>query len=1584
MAFVLAMASASTAATLDVRAGASSNDAEESGGSVNLSSSDLELVTDGSSVQTVGIRWGGITIPPGATITAAYIQFAARDAQTTATNLLIRGQAADNAAAFATTTNNISGRPRTVAQVSWSPISWPTAGAAGLDQRTPDLTAIVQEIVDRAGWGNGNALAVIITGTGRRNAWAQDGNASLAPLLHVEFSTLPPPENPPVASLSLSQPSPLTVRADASASTDVDLTPIASYEFDFGDGSPLETVLAPNAVATHTYAVAGTYTVTLIATDTGNFPSSPVSSDITVTENIPGSTERRIAASNDDAEEVTGSTVNLSSGDLELIQDGGAQTVGLRWTAVAIPVGATITSAYVQFAAREAQSEVTNLVIRGQAADNPATFASGAGNVSTRPRTTATVNWSPPAWAVGQAGPGQQTPDLRTVIQEIVDRGGWASGNALAIIINGTGHRTAWSFNGQAASAPLLHVEFLVGPPPPDFPPVAGLSVAQISSPPFTVTADGSTSTDGDLTPIATYQFDFGDGSPLVTTTAPVSTATHTYAGANTYTVSLVATDTGALESAPVSADVTVVAPPDFPPVATLSVTQTAPLTARADASGSTDTDFTPIASYAFDFGDGSPVVTTTAPTSTATHSYSTTGTYPVTVIVTDTANNPSDPVTTNVTVDERIPGSVERRIASSNDDAEQLANSSPNLSSSDLELIQDSAAQTVGLRWTGVTIPIHATIDSAYIQFVAKEAQSEVTNLVLRGQAADNPPAFASGTNNVSARSRTVAAANWSPGAWAVGAVGPNQRTSDLKNVIQEIVNRPGWASGNALAIIIDGTGHRTTWAFDGQAASAALLRVFYYVGPPPPENPPIAGLSVTQNATPPLTVTADGSTSTDVDWTPVASYQFDFGDGSPPVVTTAPVATATHTYSDVATYTVTLIATDTGGSPSDPVSTDISVTPPPDDPPVAALSVTQIESPPLTVTADASGSTDTDFTPIATYEFDFGDGSPVVITNAPTATASHTYDTANTYTVTVKVTDSGSQASPLASASISVTSGYPAVLERRVAASSDDAEEPSGASVNLSSSDLEMTQDSAVQTVGLRWTGINIPKGSVINGAYIQFTASEARSEATNLILRGQAADNAATFTSTAGNVSGRGRTSATVNWAPPSWAAGAAGLGQRTPDLKNIIQEIVNRSGWSSGNALAVIVTGTGRRTAWSFNGQSTGAALLHIDYLSNTPPTDDPPVARLTVTQDPSPPRTVTADASASTDGDLTPIASYRFTFGDGTSAVTTAAPASTATHTYATTGTYTVTLTATDTGGQTPAPVTSSVTIGSASSSNVAVYVGYYDTHHTSNAKPKPNPWRGATNVTFVGTEDPGTSNGWDTSAIRIDNLGSTSLSGVAVTVTMGSKNFALWGTQSIPAGRTLILAQTGFENFDGSDTSPAGCYDCNPNMCVTEVSSAKPVVKVTIGGTLTQYIDTGQVMNTKGADGAGCPYTGTRNDESSNWVRVFPSTAAPNLPAGSEHVADTSPVVRELFLSRPTPNPTDGVLGFEFAVPVRGAVRLGVYDIQGRHVREYLDEVLDPGDYRGGLRLNGLSPGMYFLGLRTPSGDINRAFVLIK
>jgi PKD repeat protein len=370
-------------------------------------------------------------------------------------------------------------------------------------------------------------------------------------------------------------------------------------------------------------------------------------------------------------------------------------------------------------------------------------------------------------------------------------------------------------------------------------------------------------------------------------------------------------------------------------------------------------------------------------------------------------------------------------------------------------------------------------------------------------------------------------------------------------------------------------------------------------------------------------------------------------------------------------------------------------------------------------------------------------------------------------------------------------------------------------------------------------------------------------------------------------------------------------------------------------------------------------------------------DVPPVAQIEVRQLSSPAFTVCADASRSTDHDATPVAGYRFDFGDGSGAITIHCPTDTLQHNYAAAGAYTVTLVAIDSGGQESSPAASRFTV---TGEPVAVHVGYYDTHHHGQLQPKPDPWKGSPGVVFAGSPDGGTSDEWDTSALRVDNLTVGALT-IKVTVDIGSEHYALWSARTVPSGGRMILAQTSTENFDGSDTNEAGCYGCSPDLCTTKVSHAVPIVHVTANGITTDYLDAHQVLNTRGVDGAGCPYTGTRNDESHAWERIDPGPAAM-----AETPWRAAPRVEETraILGLPVPNPTHGDLAIRFTVPERGAVRLGVYDIAGRMVMQCMDGVLDASEYDMQVRLGDRAPGVYVLALTTPAGTMRRSFVYVR
>lgn len=155
---------------------------------------------------------------------------------------------------------------------------------------------------------------------------------------------------------------------------------------------------------------------------------------------------------------------------------------------------------------------------------------------------------------------------------------------------------------------------------------------------------------------------------------------------------------------------------------------------------------------------------------------------------------------------------------------------------------------------------------------------------------------------------------------------------------------------------------------------------------------------MALTYNVTPkagqaPLDVTVTGAAT--ATWVPITQYSVDFGDGSAQVISeTLPVG---HTYPAPGTYKVAVTATNALGHTATVLQSHVVAPPAPVAAHLAVRSGT--DGMPLRVTADPSATVSP--WPVASYSYDFGDGTPV--TDNPV----HTYAAVGTYVVTLTVKD-------------------------------------------------------------------------------------------------------------------------------------------------------------------------------------------------------------------------------------------------------------------------------------------------------------------------------------------------------------------------------------------------------------------------------------------------------------------------------------------------------------------------------------------------------------------------------------------------
>ncbi len=387
--------------------------------------------------------------------------------------------------------------------------------------------------------------------------------------------------------------------------------------------------------------------------------------------------------------------------------------------------------------------------------------------------------------------------------------------------------------------------------------------------------------------------------------------------------------------------------------------------------------------------------------------------------------------------------------------------------------------------------------------------------------------------------------------------------------------------------------------------------------------------------------------STSSDPDGS-ITAYRWTFGDGSAAVTT----QNASHTYAAGGTYTVTLQVTDNQGATS---STSQSVTvSAANQPPVASFtqSCSTLTCSFTSTSSDPDGS-------IASYRWTFGDGSAAVTTQ----NASHTYAAGGTYTVTLQVTDNqGATSSTSQNVTVSPANQPP------VAAFTWTCN-------GLTCSFSDQSTDPGGSIASWYWTTSDGATSTAQNPTY---TFPAAGTYTVTL----QVTDNQGATNSVSHSV-----TVSAANQPPvASFTQSCNALTCSFTSTSSDPDGSISAYRWTFGDGSAAVTTQNASHT-YAAGGTYTvtlqvtdnqGATNSTSQNVTVTPP-NQPPVASFTKSCN----ALTCSFTSTSSDPDGS-ISAYRWTFGDGSAAVTT----QNASHTYTAGGTYTVTLQVTDNQGAT--------------------------------------------------------------------------------------------------------------------------------------------------------------------------------------------------------------------------------------------------------------------------------------------------------
>ncbi|MBT7952682.1 MAG: VWA domain-containing protein [Gammaproteobacteria bacterium] len=495
-----------------------------------------------------------------------------------------------------------------------------------------------------------------------------------------------------------------------------------------------------------------------------------------------------------------------------------------------------------------------------------------------------------------------------------------------------------------------------------------------------------------------------------------------------------------------------------------------------------------------------------------------------------------------------------------------------------DLRYVSSTKIRKLAVRFNAVSLTPNTLIEEARVDFRIIDKKTGTTNAVITGELAVDPPGLSSSDFDISSRTETTASVNWN----GIAAANKHAKvtTPDIKTIIQEIVsqgctNPPAIApdttgctyGGDDIVIFVEPTtGRRKFKSRDNSSSKSPKLRI---------------------------SATTSTTTTTTVDTHDDNLVGFRFENIRIP--------------KDATIESASLVFV--------PDETDTSNT-------VWSIKAEDIgDSPEFVSTAsNLSGRTLTSAEAKWTVP-DWTDGISVETTNTHSSNKLKSVlqevvnrsDWCGGNTLSLFVTAATNQGTSLrkiesqeGSSSTGVklkysfTSGstgcYAASESAQVGIEQDDAEQ-SGTVVNITDIDLDL----GVDTVGVRFQGVDVPNGAVITEATLSFYAKSTSTGAASFSIKAELEDSAVQFSNAPSDITGRSLTpdGLKITWVPDDWDVG--GELHSTADITTLVKATVDRTGWvSGGNMVFVVEPGTGTRVAESINSDPARGPRLNITY------------------------------------------------------------------------------------------------------------------------------------------------------------------------------------------------------------------------------------------------------------------------------------------------------------------------------------------------------------------------------------------------